>query len=75
MSLAFTLLVVLLVAAASFLVLLVLAQRGRGMGFLLGGSSGHGLLGSQAPAVITWVTAGAFALFLCLVIVLNLMAR
>lgn len=75
MSITFAFAFAAFVASAVFLTLIVLFQRGRGLNSLLGGSGGNSLLGAQTPTALTWMTAGAFGLFLCLAIALNLMSR
>ena len=61
------------VVVGLILLVLVLAQKGRGAGTFLGGGSGHTVLGTKATEVITWVTASTFALFLLLAVLLNRM--
>ena len=64
--------VVLFVLSAILLLGLVMLQVGRTAHSLFGGPSG--LLGGKTPQALTWVTAGAFTLFLALAVTLNLMA-
>lgn len=65
--------VVALVVVGLVLLALVLAQRGRGAGLVIGGGSGHTVLGVKATEVLTWVTAATFGVFLALAAMLNYM--
>jgi len=62
-----------LIGVGVLLLVLVLAQKGRGTGGLLGSGSGHTVLGTKATEFLTWVTASTFGLFLLLAVVLNLL--
>ena len=73
MSVAFAVVAVAFVAVAVVMLALILVQR-RGSVTPLFGGGGHSPLGVHAPAAVVWMTAGAFALFLTLAVVLNLLA-
>ena len=61
------------VTAGVVLLLLVLAQKGRGSSPLFGGGSGHTVLGTRTAEALTWVTAATFGVFLALAVLLNRM--
>jgi protein translocase SecG subunit len=66
--------VVFLIASALALSAVVLVQKGRGAGWLLGSPGRGSLVGPRAAvSALFWVTAIAFGLFLALAIVLNRM--
>ena len=65
-----TVTLVVFVAVGLLLVLLVLAQKGRGSGTLFG-SSGHTLLGTKTGDVLTRVTAATFGVFVLLAALLH----
>jgi preprotein translocase subunit SecG len=67
----------LLLIVSLLLIGLVLIQKGRGGGLIngLGAGGGNSLLGAKTAPVLTWVTSGAFVVFLVLSIVMNLIAN
>jgi preprotein translocase subunit SecG len=59
------------------MILLVLIQKGRGGGLsgAFGGGGGNTAFGAKTGDVLTWVTSGAFVVFLILAVLLNLVAN
>ena len=69
--------ITLFVIVAIFLILLILAQKGRGGGFAgaFGGSGGNTAFGAKTGDVLTWATSIVFGIFLLLAIVLNVITK
>ena len=63
----------LFIALSVMLTLLVLVQKGKGGGLIGAVEGANTVLGPQAPRVITWITAGAFGLFVLMAVTLNLL--
>ena len=68
--------ITLFVIVSLFLILLILAQKGRGGGFAgaFGGAGGNTAFGAKTGDVLTWATSIIFGVFLLLAIILNLMS-
>src|SRR3954447_23051365 len=69
--------VALFIIVCSFLILLILIQKGRGGGLAsaFGGMGGNTAFGSKTGDVLTWATSIVFGIFIVLAIVLNLVAN
>ena len=69
--------ITLFVIVALFLILLILAQKGRGGGFAgaFGGAGGNTAFGAKIGDVLTWATSIVFGVFLLLAILLNVMTK
>src|SRR5256885_3669674 len=67
--------VTLLIIVCSFLILLVLIQKGRGGGLssAFGGAGGNTAFGSKTGDVLTWATSIVFGVFLVLAVGANLL--
>src|SRR5256885_7042715 len=68
--------VTLLIIVCSFLILLVLIQKGRGGGLssAFGGAGGNTAFGSKTGDVLTWATSVVFGIFILLAVAANLFA-
>src|SRR6266576_446241 len=73
----FYLTMVLFIIVCSFLILVILIQKGRGGGLAsaFGGAGGNTAFGSKTGDVLTWATSIIFGIFLVLAITLNLLAN
>ena len=74
MSLAYSVVTGAFVMVAVFMLLLILVQRRSRLSSIFGEGGGHSVGGVHTPAAITWMTAGTFALFLTLAVLLNWLA-
>jgi preprotein translocase subunit SecG len=68
---------ILFLIVCTFLMLLILIQKGRGGGLAgaFGGGGGNTAFGSKTGDVLTWATSIVFGIFLVLAIALNLLAN
>jgi preprotein translocase subunit SecG len=68
---------VLFLIVCTFLVLLILLQKGRGGGLAsaFGGAGGNTAFGSKTGDVLTWATSVLFGIFIFLAVVLNILAN
>ena len=62
------------VLAASALIMLVLIQKGRGVGSLFGGTGGGVIGPAGLPTFMFWATSAAFGVFVVLAALLNRLA-
>src|SRR5437764_13836574 len=72
----FYLTMVLFIIVCSFLMLVILIQKGRGGGLAsaFGGSGGNTAFGSKTGDVLTWATSIVFGIFIVLAICFNMVA-
>lgn len=68
-----TILATIFFLVALLLMLVILLQRGKGVGLAgaFGGAGGHAAFGSKTGDTLTWITVGGAALFLLLSILMN----
>lgn len=76
LNFSFYLTMVIFMIVSTFLILLVLIQKGRGGGLTgaFGGAGANTAFGSKTGDVLTWATSIVFGIFLILAITLSLMA-
>jgi preprotein translocase subunit SecG len=72
----FYLTLTLFIIVCTFLMLVILIQKGRGGGLAsaFGGAGGNTAFGSKTGDVLTWATSIIFGIFIALAVVLNLLA-
>src|SRR3712207_5343991 len=70
-------LITLFIVVCTFLILVVLIQKGRGGGLASafgGGGGGNTAFGAKTGDVLTWVTSVIFGVFLLLAVLLNILS-